>query len=191
MNTPLSLSAIALASVAFVAGNRLVAQEGNTSEREIKKPEVHKAIPAMMTMSDLLGQKVKSGAHAKAETIGELEDVIVDCSSGAALFGIVATGGFLGIGETSTAVPCEVLTWRQAPGADDPVLVLETTKEKLASAPKFSADKLDGCLSADAWCKETKAAFGTLPKFEFTKTTDASARVLSQGAVRDGQLSRR
>lgn len=175
MNTPLNLTAIALASVALVVGHPLVAQDAR-SDRESKKPDVQKASPAMMKTSDLLGHTVKTGADAKAQTVGELEDMIVDSRTGAALFGIVSTGGFLGIGETRTAVPCEVLTWRQAGRDGEPVLVLDTTKEKLASAPKFTSEDLDSCLCSDAWCAETKAAFGVLPKFEVVKAADASGQ---------------
>lgn len=167
----------ALLTLGLIAAVPANAQEGGSDARtKQEKPQPkQEPLPPLVRASDVIGAKVKTGTEEKAETIGDVEDMIVNAGTGEALFGIVSTGGFLGVGETRTAVPCDLLVWRQQPGNEKAVLVLETTKQKLASAPKFDAAKLDHCLSDEAWRKETVAAFGSCPKLEKPgKTAEAT-----------------
>lgn len=83
--------------------------------------------------SELIGMDVKNYQN---EDLGTVEDLVVDMESGRVVQVILSSGGFLGIGESLTAVP---------PGAlqhdtDDEVLHLNADKAKLESAPKFDAD---------------------------------------------------
>jgi len=86
--------------------------------------------------SDLIGMTVK---NYQDEKLGKVEDLAVDVESGRIVQVILSTGGFLGIGDTLTAVP---------PGAlhhdiDQKVLHLEANKEKLKGAPKFDNSNWD------------------------------------------------
>jgi len=155
------------------------------AKQEAKQEKVQLPLPALTRASETLGAKVMTGIQEKADAIGELEDMIVNASNGQAIFGVVSTGGFLGMGETLTAVPCELLVWRQRPGSDKPILVLETTKQKLTSAPKFEVAKLEHCLTDESWRKETSAAFGTFPKVEkVARVADASGTNLKVGTYK-------
>jgi hypothetical protein len=168
----------ALLTLGLIAAAPAIAQEaGADAKAKQEKPAKQEPLPPLVRASDAIGAKVKTGTQENAETIGDIEDLIVNATTGEALFGIVSTGGFLGLGETRTAVPYDLLVWRQQPGSEKGVVVLETTKQKLASAPKFDAAKLDHCLSDEAWRKETVGAFGSCPRLEKPgKTAEATGK---------------
>ena len=84
--------------------------------------------------SDLLGMTVHNYQNEK---LGKVDDLAVDVESGRLLQVILSTGGFIGIGDTLTALP---------PGAlhHDPaqkLLHLDADKEKLKRAPRFETAK--------------------------------------------------
>ena len=80
--------------------------------------------------SDLIGMTVKNYQNEK---LGKVEDLAVDVESGRVVQVILSTGGFLGIGDTLTAVPPGALHHDVA----NRVLHLDADKEKLKDAPKF------------------------------------------------------
>jgi sporulation protein YlmC with PRC-barrel domain len=72
--------------------------------------------------------------NAADEDLGEVEDLVIDLNEQAVVFGIVDFGGFLGIGEQSTAVPWGLFTIEQ--NADnDTQFQLDVTQETLENAP--------------------------------------------------------
>ena len=92
--------------------------------------------------SDLIGMTVKNYQNEK---LGKVEDLAVDVESGRLVQVILSTGGFIGIGDTLTAVP---------PGAlhhdvDQKVLHLDADKEKLMAAPKCEMSNWAECCDAD------------------------------------------
>lgn len=84
--------------------------------------------------SDLIGMDVK---NRQDEKLGKVEDLAVDMESGRIVQVILSTGGFIGIGDTLSAVPPGALHHDVA----QKVLHLDATKEKLQSAPKFEMSK--------------------------------------------------
>src|SRR5579859_6901629 len=84
--------------------------------------------------SDLIGMTVNNNQNEK---LGKVEDLAVDVESGRIVQVILSTGGFLGIGDTLTAVPPGALHLAAA----QHVLHLDTDKEKLKAAPKFEMSK--------------------------------------------------
>ena len=83
--------------------------------------------------SEVIGQNVK---NAEGETIGEVEDLLVDMKSGEIQAVVVAAGGFLGIGDELTAVPVSSLRFDTTTKAFKTSL----TKEQLGKAPQFKAN---------------------------------------------------
>ena len=73
------------------------------------------------------------------EKLGKVEDLAVDVESGRVVEVILSTGGFLGIGDTLTAVPPGALHHDVA----QKVLHLDADKAKLQGAPKFDNSKWD------------------------------------------------
>ena len=80
--------------------------------------------------SDIIGMTVNNYQNEK---LGKVEDLAIDVESGRIVQVILSTGGFLGIGDTLTAVPAGALHHDVA----KKVLHLDVDKEKLKSAPKF------------------------------------------------------
>jgi hyperosmotically inducible periplasmic protein len=83
--------------------------------------------------SDLVGTNVKT---SNDDTIGEIEDLIVDFKSGEILGVVISSGGFLGIADTLTSVPTSALRY------DDRTKAFKTklTKEQLMNAPRYTND---------------------------------------------------
>jgi len=84
--------------------------------------------------NEIIGMTVKNNQDEK---LGKVEDIAVDVESGRILQVIVSTGGFIGIGDTLTAVPPGALHHDMA----HRVLHLDADKEKLKAAPKFEMSK--------------------------------------------------
>ena len=84
--------------------------------------------------SNVIGTNVK---NADNETIGEVEDIVLDMKNGEVIAVIISSGGFLGIGESLSAVPVSVVLY------DDQAKGFKTrlTKEQLGRAPQFKADE--------------------------------------------------
>ena len=92
----------------------------------------------------MIGVDVKS---PKGEVLGRITDLVVD-SEGRISLVILAHGGFLGFNQKATAIPFSALKYGQTEGLtrfdQTEGLILDTSKEKLASAPVFRmSDLLD------------------------------------------------
>jgi sporulation protein YlmC with PRC-barrel domain len=86
--------------------------------------------------TDIIGMTVYNYQN---ERLGKVEDLAVDVESGRIVQVILSTGGFLGMGNTFTAVPPGALRHDAA----DKVLHLNASKAKLAAALKFDTSKWD------------------------------------------------
>jgi sporulation protein YlmC with PRC-barrel domain len=80
--------------------------------------------------SEVIGQNVKNAGN---ETIGEVQDLLVDMKSGEIHAVVVSAGGFLGIGDILTAVPVSALRF----DVDAKAFKTKLTKEQLGRAPQF------------------------------------------------------
>jgi sporulation protein YlmC with PRC-barrel domain len=92
--------------------------------------------------SQVIGLDVKNAAN---ESIGEVEDLVIDMKDGEILAVVISSGGFLGIADTLSAVPVTALRY------DDGTKAFKTslTKDQLGKAPQFKND---------AWPDYTEAA---------------------------------
>jgi sporulation protein YlmC with PRC-barrel domain len=73
--------------------------------------------------------------NAEGDDLGEVEDLVVNVSQGQVTYGVVDFGGFLGIGETSTAVPWDQFTINRQ--SDTPGFRLDVTSDQLENAPSI------------------------------------------------------
>lgn len=80
--------------------------------------------------SKVVGMTVK---NKKDEKIGSVENLMIDLNNKKVVAVVISSGGFLGIGDTLSAVPPRLFDL----DAENNVLVLETTKEALQQAPHF------------------------------------------------------
>lgn len=92
-----------------------------------------KGSTASWRASQVMGLNVKNVAD---ETIGEVQDLVLDMKAGEILAVIISSGGFLGISNTLSAVPVSFLRY------DDTAKAFKTklTKEQLNKAPQFKSD---------------------------------------------------
>jgi len=115
--------------------------------------------------SDLIGMTVK---NYQDEKLGKVEDLAVDVESGRIVQVVLSTGGFLGIGDTLTAVPPGALHHDVA----NKVLHLDADKEKLQGAPKFEMSKWAE-YSDSNHLSEVYRHYGEEPAFRFIHKGDA------------------
>lgn len=73
------------------------------------------------------------------DTIGEVNDLVIDADSGKIRYVALSVGGFLGIGDKLVAVPWK--SFQHLKDEDgDTYMTLDTTKEQLEKAPGFDQD---------------------------------------------------
>lgn len=92
-----------------------------------------KGSAASWRASQVIGLNVKNSSD---ETIGEVEDLVLDMKGGEILAVIISSGGFLGVADTLSAVPVTALRY------DETAMAFKTklTKEQLGEAPQFKKD---------------------------------------------------
>jgi hyperosmotically inducible periplasmic protein len=112
--------------------------------------------------SDVIGMTVRNNQNEK---LGKVDDLAVDVQSGRIVQVILSTGGFVGIGDSLTAVPPGALH-HDAAGK---VLRLDADKEKLANAPKFESSKWAECSDANH-LSAVYSYYGQEPAFNFVQT---------------------
>jgi hypothetical protein len=75
--------------------------------------------------------------NTQNERLGRVTDLIVDLRGGRVVEVILASGGFLGMGDEHSAVPPQAFHL----GTEPDTLVLDTTKDALANAPHFKSSE--------------------------------------------------
>jgi sporulation protein YlmC with PRC-barrel domain len=115
--------------------------------------------------TDVIGMTVK---NYQDEKLGKVEDLAVDVESGRIVQVILSTGGFIGVGDTLTAVPPGALHHDVA----NKVLHLDANKEKLKGAPKFEMSKWAECCDSNH-LSEVYRYYGQESAFRFINTGDA------------------
>jgi sporulation protein YlmC with PRC-barrel domain len=90
---------------------------------------------AAIRAKKVIDTKVKD---LEGNTIGEVEDIVLDKLSNNIMFAVVGFGGFLGVGEKYHPIPWDLLDYDEADGA----YVIGLTKEELKAAPADSIEEL-------------------------------------------------
>ncbi len=81
-------------------------------------------------VGEIIGLTVKNKQN---ETLGKVDNIVLDLASGRVVAVIVSSGGFLGLGDELSAVPPAALRFTP----DRSTLLLDASKELLGSAPHF------------------------------------------------------
>jgi len=76
--------------------------------------------------------------NLKGETLGKIEDLVVDIDTGRILYAVLDSGGFLGIGSKLFPVPWESLAALPSEG----IFFLNQSKEQMEKAPAFDKKNL-------------------------------------------------
>jgi sporulation protein YlmC with PRC-barrel domain len=107
---------------------------GTTREPTITRP----ATPGVMTpstineiyASKLIGASVKS---ADGESLGKIDELVIDPHDARIKAAVVSVGGILGLGAKSVAIPWDRMT--MGTGADRDTIVVAMGKDELERAP--------------------------------------------------------
>ena len=76
--------------------------------------------------------------NVKGETLGKIENLVVDIDSGRIVYAVLESGGFLGIGDKLLPVPWESLAALPSEG----IFFLNQSKEQMGKAPAFDKKNL-------------------------------------------------
>jgi sporulation protein YlmC with PRC-barrel domain len=107
---------------------------GTTREPTITRP----ATPGVMTpstineiyASKLIGASVKS---AEGESLGKIDELVIDPHDARIKAAVVSVGGILGLGAKSVAIPWDRMT--MGTGADRDTIIVAMGKDELERAP--------------------------------------------------------
>lgn len=106
----------------------------------------------------LAGEKV---VNPDGESLGKIEEFVVDIDSGRIAYAVLSFGGFLGIGEKLFAIPWAALNF----DVENKRFVLPVPKERLKAAPGF--DKGQWPQMADrAWAQSIYDYYGQRPHWD-------------------------
>lgn len=90
--------------------------------------------PQLLSSSSLRNDEVR---NLEGESLGDVQDFMIDLSNGQIVYAVLGFGGFLGLGEKYFAVPWEALEV----DTENKCFVLDVDEEALEDAPGF--DKND------------------------------------------------
>ncbi|QDT00729.1 PRC-barrel domain-containing protein [Adhaeretor mobilis] len=139
---------IALGLCTLLAVGSVIAQGNATlNERNVKQRNTNrldgnkvdkKMQGNMVRASQLTGMNIYT---PNGESLGEINDIVLDCHKGKIAYAAVTYGGFLGMGDKMFAVPFEAFKTRTDPDdRDETMLTLDVTQQKLEGAQGFNQD---------------------------------------------------
>lgn len=127
-------AAAALAYAAALSTAPVAADTRHDSAKDSQTyGEHHKKWGEFASLDKVEGTKVHD---SKGEHVGKISDVVFDPSSGRIHYFVLASGGVLGMGEKTYAIPFQA--FRLSP--DEKYFTLNVDKEKLKSAPETRSD---------------------------------------------------
>lgn len=87
--------------------------------------------------SKLIGMNIE---NPQGQSLGEINDLVINTSTGEVRYAAVTYGGFLGVGNKMFAVPFEAFNIKQKADSQEPVLMLNVTQKHLEGATGFDKD---------------------------------------------------
>lgn len=109
----------------------------------------------LMTASAMCGHKV---VNRNGETLGEIDEIMLDVPHGRIAYAVMGIGGFLGVGERRVALPWTALTQ----DTDRQCFLMDATPAAFENAPGF--DKNQWPTEPDlGWHEEVHRYYGARP----------------------------
>jgi sporulation protein YlmC with PRC-barrel domain len=121
--------------------------------------------PASLSASTLTGDKVR---NPDGDNLGHLEEIVIDLESGRVSYAVLASGGFLGLGDKFFAIPWDMLTV----DTENKEIIVDVSKETLENAPGFDKDNWPD-IHDRAWVEDVYRYYGHDP-FWADDTVDES-----------------
>jgi sporulation protein YlmC with PRC-barrel domain len=117
--------------------------------------EIH---PNVLSTTAVIGDSV---VNRTGETLGKIEELMLDLETGRVAYAVLSFGGFLGMGEKLFAIPFEALKL----DASREHFTLDVNKDKLKNAPGF--DKNHPPQASDrTWGAEVYKFYGYKPYWQ-------------------------
>jgi sporulation protein YlmC with PRC-barrel domain len=114
--------------------------------------------PEIMAASSFEGETVVNNL---GETVGEIEEIMLDVRSGRIAYAVMSVGGFLGIGEKYFAIPWRAFTM----DTDNHRFLLDVDKDRLNNAPGFDKDHWPS-MADQSWAMQVHSYYSTRPYWE-------------------------
>ncbi len=114
--------------------------------------------PEIMAASSFEGETV---VNTQGETIGEIEEIMLDVRGGRIAYAVLAVGGFLGVAEKYFAIPWHAFTM----DTDNHRFILDVDKERLSKAPGFDKDHWPS-MADETWALQVHTYYSTRPYWE-------------------------
>lgn len=108
--------------------------------------------------STIIGSKV---VNPKAESLGDIKEIVIDPGTGRVAYVVVSFGGFLSMGEKLFAIPFSSFEYNLANNE----YVLHVPKERLENAPGFDPEHWPS-MSDEKWNRDVYKYYGRSPYWE-------------------------
>lgn len=89
--------------------------------------------PRILSATTMIGDEVR---NREGESLGKIEEIMIDQRTGHVAYAVVSFGGFLGVGNKLFAVPWKALLL----DPEEHEFVLDIDKSRLENAPGFDKD---------------------------------------------------
>jgi sporulation protein YlmC with PRC-barrel domain len=162
-----AIAALLAASQTFAADPATREARPANASLSQSKSVVIRSLPS----KKLVGSNVQNN---KNETVGSIEDIVVDLESGKVDYVALSVGGVLGIGDKLFAIPFRELHTSHDKN-NNVVFTMNISKEKLEKAPGFDKNTWPDFASAQ-WRKEIDSYYGTDARDTNHSTTRESSR---------------
>jgi len=134
MRKHLTITLLAIAGL-FLGTNGFTQEKKGAGVGDIaSKTTEGQRINAFM-VGKIIGSKV---INLKGETLGKIENLVIDIDTGRIVYAVLESGGFLGIGDKLLPVPWESLAALPSEG----LFFLNQSKEQMKKAPAFDKNNL-------------------------------------------------
>ncbi|KTC64991.1 PRC-barrel domain-containing protein (plasmid) [Legionella adelaidensis] len=104
---------------------------------------------------DVIGKSIE---NPQGESLGEIEELMLDKVAGTVEYVVVSFGGFLGLGEKLFAMPWSIFNYNK----ERECFVITVDKEKLENAPGFDRDHWPD-ISSPTWTASINNYYGIRP----------------------------
>lgn len=138
-----------------MARTEKTSETGTTSGREQERLAAQRRV---LSASSLSGDKVRNPA---GEDLGNIEEIMVDISTGRVAYAVLSFGGFLGMGNKLFAVPWAALTLDEIHYE----FVLNADKQMLEKAPGFDKDNWPD-MADPTWGSQVHHYYGVNPDWD-------------------------
>jgi len=133
--------AVAFCMTVFAASS-VIGDDKDDIKIQNRKPAIgkldDKTTGTNVRASKLIGMNIQND---QGESVGEVNDIVLDGNSGKVRYLAVTYGGFLGVGNKMFAVPFEAFHCHHDPDdADEAILTLHVTQQQLNGAVGFDEE---------------------------------------------------